>query len=112
MNLIRLETLLHDRVENLSGMASASRGKSVIERARFGAAAGTGGNVHGWASGLKDMAIPDEELKPANRAVKKAFSNGSTGARAAVLSLPLRNLIFSKQSAIPDNHPLAQSPVQ
>ena len=110
-NLIRLETLLHDRIETLTGKASAARGKSVFERSRFGVAAGTGGNVHGWASGLKDVAIPDEELKPANRSVKKAFTPGSPVARAAILSLPLRNLIFDPSNRIPTPPALKGSPL-
>jgi phage host-nuclease inhibitor protein Gam len=101
MNQIRLETLLHDRIQDLTGRASAERGKSAIERARIGAAAGSHGNVHGWASGLKDVAIPDELLKPANRAVKKAFSKGNPVAKGAILSLPLRELLWGEDSSLP-----------
>jgi len=91
-NLIRLESVLNKRIDDLTGRSRESAGTPRLSRLRPGAAVSAEGGVHGYLSEVPRAIVPPNVLKNADKAAKAGFSSGHPVSRAIVMSYPMRAL--------------------
>lgn len=94
-NLIRLQSLLNRRIDDLTGAQRAQQGAPLGATVRGGVYATSEGAPHGYIGnlmGLLRSASKGGPLSDANKAVQGAFSSGGPVSKTTVLSYPVRAL--------------------
>lgn len=107
-NLIRLQSLLNKRIDDLQGAQRVQQGAPLGQKVRGGLSFSEAGG-HPYISGLMDILRsganmvkgkgPGGPLTNANNAVSAAFSTGGPVSKATVLSFPIRKLALDQPQA-------------
>lgn len=95
-NLIRLESLLNQRIDTLKGQSRVSHGEGFLSRLKGGVAVSSSGKPHGYIANLANAVHPEDVLAEANKATKRGFSKGSPTSKAIVMSYPIRALSLNQ----------------
>lgn len=90
-NLMRLEKVLNNRVDDLTGKSREAKGAPLMDKLHGGAYASQGG-VHTYIGGLMNVLRGKDVLKSANEAASSGFKTSRPVSQAIVMSYPVRAL--------------------
>jgi hypothetical protein len=110
MNLMQIERSLETRLRDAQRDAQFRAGTPLSERMNVRGVVGEKGNPRAYVSNVREAVSPKNELKHMDQQTRGAFPAQwkTNAARAAVLSLPLRNILIQSSTPLPQGHALAQ----